>query len=162
MATSTILPLSQLSFFIPKPYKISRAAPFRPWKQRTSQPTGFKCHKMYVPGFGEASPEAKAANNLHNFFTYIAVKIVTAQLQVRSAYCKNDFEWDNLERLASKVSNPLSLFSERVFSPLYISLSPIIPTYPRNWFLQMVGESNTRLMRDYVLETTHAESERGQ
>jgi len=33
-------------------------------------------------GFGEASPEAKAANNLHNFFTYIAVRIVTAQLQV--------------------------------------------------------------------------------
>ncbi|XP_057463356.1 chaperonin-like RBCX protein 1, chloroplastic [Actinidia eriantha] len=172
MATSTILPLSQLSFFTPNPNKISRAAPFRPWKQRTSQPTGFKCHKMYVPGFGEASPEAKAANNLHNFFTYIAVSIVTAQLQsynpeayeelmeflskhslndgdkfcsdlmresprhkslalrileVRSAYCKNDFEWDNLERLASK----------------------------------MVGESNTRLMRDYVLETTHAESERG-
>ena len=33
-------------------------------------------------GFGEASPEAKAANNLHSFFTYIAVRIVAAQLQV--------------------------------------------------------------------------------
>lgn len=33
-------------------------------------------------GFGEASPEAKAAKNLHNFFTYIAVKIVSAQLEV--------------------------------------------------------------------------------
>ena len=33
-------------------------------------------------GFGEASPEAKAAKNLHNFFTYVAVRIVTAQLQV--------------------------------------------------------------------------------
>lgn len=36
----------------------------------------------HIAGFGEASPEAKAANNLHNFFTYIAVKIVTAQLEV--------------------------------------------------------------------------------
>lgn len=35
-----------------------------------------------IAGFGEASPEAKAAKNLHNFFTYIAVRIVTAQLQV--------------------------------------------------------------------------------
>lgn len=122
-----------------------------------------------VKGFGEASPEAKAANNLHNFFTYIAVKIVAAQLQsynpeaykdlmefldrhslsngdefcanlmresskhkslalrileVRSAYCKNDFEWDNLKRLAVK----------------------------------MVNESNTKIMRDYVQETSHVES----
>ncbi|KAG2688402.1 hypothetical protein I3760_09G093900 [Carya illinoinensis] len=37
--------------------------------------------KDVCPGFGEASPEAKAAKNLHNFFTYIAVRIVTAQLQ---------------------------------------------------------------------------------
>ncbi|CAK9183629.1 unnamed protein product [Ilex paraguariensis] len=36
---------------------------------------------LFVAGFGEASPEAKASNNLHNFFTYIAVSIVTAQLQ---------------------------------------------------------------------------------
>lgn len=33
-------------------------------------------------GFGEASPEKKAAKNLHDFFTYIAVRIVTAQLEV--------------------------------------------------------------------------------
>ncbi|XP_058080917.1 chaperonin-like RBCX protein 1, chloroplastic isoform X2 [Magnolia sinica] len=39
------------------------------------------CSKMFVPGFGEASPEAKAATNLHNFFTFLAVKIVLAQLQ---------------------------------------------------------------------------------
>lgn len=103
--------------------------------------------------------------NLHDFFTYIAVRIVTAQLEsyspeayeelmeflsrhslndgdkfcaelmressrhkglamrileVRSAYCKNDFEWDNLKRLSVK----------------------------------MVDESNTSLMRDYVVETS--------
>ncbi|KAJ3692850.1 hypothetical protein LUZ60_011945 [Juncus effusus] len=126
------------------------------------------CQKMYVPGFGEASPEAKAANNLHNFFNYIAVKIVLAQLEsynpeahkelmdfvdrnsledadsfckqlmreserhktlalrileVRSAYIKNDFEWDNLKKLSFK----------------------------------MVEEANIKLMREYVLETSHIE-----
>lgn len=84
----------------------------RPSKPRTSRPTRLHCQKMYVPGgfysppqscfclvfyymqkwnnwlvfnnagFGEASPEAKAAQNLHNFFTYIAVRIVAAQLEV--------------------------------------------------------------------------------
>ena len=43
-------------------------------------------------GFGEASPEAKAANNLHNFFTYIAVKIVTAQLQVHTSSSYHAYE----------------------------------------------------------------------
>jgi hypothetical protein len=37
-------------------------------------------------GFGEASPEAKAAINLHNFFTYTAVKIVAAQLEVPTPF----------------------------------------------------------------------------
>ncbi|KAL7213590.1 hypothetical protein ACSBR2_016171 [Camellia fascicularis] len=171
-SSTTILQLShQISFLPPKLCRRRRrsimdSSPFRPWKQMISRPTRFYCQKMYVPGFGEASPEAKGAKNLHNFFTYIAVRIVTAQLQsynpeayeelmeflgthslndgdkfcaelmreslrhkslgmqVRSAYCKNDFEWDNLKRLASK----------------------------------MVDESNTRLMRDYVLE--HVEREK--
>ncbi|CAL1412873.1 unnamed protein product [Linum trigynum] len=123
------------------------------------------CHKMYVPGFGE-SPESKAAKYLVSFFTYVALEIVSAQLraynreahaelmefldshplkdgdefcaalmrqssrhkglalriiEVRSAYCKMDFEWDNLHRLA----------------------------------LKKVSDSNTRLMRDYVSETSH-------
>lgn len=38
--------------------------------------------RIYNLGFGEASPEAKAAGNLQNFFTYVAVKIVLAQLEV--------------------------------------------------------------------------------
>ncbi|KAM7506295.1 hypothetical protein LguiB_005199 [Lonicera macranthoides] len=172
MESSTILlPISHFSFLTPKPHRRNRAYPFKPGKPRTSQPTRLFCQKMYVPGFGEASPEAKAAKNLHNFFTYIAVRIVTAQLEsynteaykelmefldrhsvndgdkfcanlmresprhkslamrileVRSAYCKRDFEWDNLERLASK----------------------------------MVDDSNTRLMREYVLETSHVEGEK--
>ncbi|XP_041989326.1 chaperonin-like RBCX protein 1, chloroplastic isoform X2 [Salvia splendens] len=115
--------------------------------------------------FGEASPEAKAAKHLHDFFTYVAVRIVIGQLEsyneeayadmmkfmenhsvddgdkfcadlmressnhkalalrileVRSAYCKTDFEWDNLQRLSQK----------------------------------MVEDRNTKVMRDYLSETT--------
>lgn len=40
------------------------------------------CYTGRDVGFGEASPEAKAAENLHNFFTFVAVKIVAAQLEV--------------------------------------------------------------------------------
>ncbi|KAJ4976719.1 hypothetical protein NE237_001825 [Protea cynaroides] len=172
MESSRIVPLYQLSFFPSKPDSCRGfASPTRQWKQRTTRTTRLHCQKMYVPGFGEASPEAKAATNLHNFFTYIAVKIVMAQLEsynpeayvellefldrnslndgnkfcanlmressrhkalalrileVRSAYCKNDFEWENLKRLAFK----------------------------------MVNESNTELMRNYVLETSHEEGDK--
>ncbi|CAO2206778.1 unnamed protein product [Urochloa humidicola] len=129
-----------------------------------------RCSKMYVPGFGEGSPEKKAAINLQHFFNYIAVRIVLAQLEsynreayyelkefmdrtslndaeifckkliresprmkglamrileVRSAYVKSDFEWDNLKKLSFK----------------------------------MVDEANTKLMRDYVLEVSHIEDE---
>ncbi|XP_042519451.1 chaperonin-like RBCX protein 1, chloroplastic [Macadamia integrifolia] len=170
MESSPIVPFSQISFFLPKPSRTRGfASPTRPWKQRTNRTTRLRCQKMFVPGFGEASPEAKAATNLHNFFTFVAVKIVMAQLEsynpeayeelmeflgrtslndgnkfcanlmresprhknlalrileVRSAYCKNDFEWENMKRLAFK----------------------------------MVNDSNTKLMRDYVLETSHEES----
>ncbi|ESW19683.1 hypothetical protein PHAVU_006G146300 [Phaseolus vulgaris] len=165
MEFSATLPLSQLPYVYPETSRSNKIYPFWPCKQRSSQPTRLHCNKMFVPGFGEASPEAKAAKNLHNFFTFVAVKIVAAQLEsynpeayeelieflgrhslndgdkfcatmfressrhknlalrimeVRSAYCKNDFEWDNLKRLA----------------------------------LKMVTESNTRLMTEYVLETT--------
>ncbi|KDP20705.1 hypothetical protein JCGZ_21176 [Jatropha curcas] len=166
MESSALPPLSQLSFCPPKSNR-NKAYPW-PWPCKKPRTARFQCHKMYVPG--ELSPEKKAANNLHNFFNYVAVKIVSAQLQsynpeayeelmeflgrhslndgdkfcanlmressrhknlalrileVRSAYCKNDFEWDNLKRLAEK----------------------------------MVDDSNKRLMRDYVLETSHVDIE---
>ncbi|KAL2341322.1 hypothetical protein Fmac_009262 [Flemingia macrophylla] len=171
MEYSATLPLSQLPYVYPAAPTSNKAYPFWPCNRRSSQPTRLHCNKMFVPGFGEASPEAKAAKNLHNFFTYIAVKIVAAQLEsynpeayeelmdfldrhslndgdkfcasmfressrhknlalrimeVRSAYCKNDFEWDNLKRLAFK----------------------------------MVTDSNTRLMKDYILETSSAETDK--
>ncbi|KAL5773245.1 hypothetical protein ACOSP7_012844 [Xanthoceras sorbifolium] len=162
-----------LSFFPSKINRNNKLFPSLPCKQHRSSRTSstpLNCQKMYVPGFGEASPEAKAAKNLHNFFNYVAVRIVSAQLEsynkeaydelmeflskhslddgdkfcadlmressrhkglalrileVRSAYCKHDFEWDNMKRLA----------------------------------LQMVDDSNTKLMRDFVLETSHVENE---
>ncbi|KAH7545696.1 chaperonin-like RBCX protein 1, chloroplastic [Ziziphus jujuba] len=173
-SSAAVQPVSQLSFLFPTKPNTKRNTFYPsswPSKPRTSRPTRLHCQKMYVPGFGEASPEAKAAKNLHSFFTYIAVRIVLAQLEsynpeayeelmefigrhslndgdkfcanlmressrhkglalriieVRSAYCKNDFEWDNLKRLAIK----------------------------------MVDEGNTKLMREYVLETSKVESEK--
>ncbi|KAK4284331.1 hypothetical protein QN277_001180 [Acacia crassicarpa] len=168
METSATLALSQVPCLYPSKPHHSRVYPFSsPLKRRISQTTHLRCQKMYVPGFG-ASPEAKAAKNLHNFFTYIAVNIVSAQLEsynheayeelmeflsrhslndgdkfcasmmressrhknlalrileVRSAYCKQDFEWDNLKRVAVK----------------------------------MVNESNTRLMREFISETSPAD-----
>ncbi|CAM6091237.1 unnamed protein product [Calypogeia fissa] len=124
---------------------------------------------MFVPGFGEKPPEAKAADSLHNFFTFVAVKIVLSQLQdynreryldlkefvdrvslkdgdkfcvtlmresfrhkglamrimkVRSAYAKQDFEWDNLQKLCNK----------------------------------NMDDANTRLMRDFLVETSQYEN----
>lgn len=109
--------------------------------------------KMYVPdSFGGLSPERKAADALRNLFTFIAIRIVLAQLQgsgrgnlaaynaesykdlteymenntltdgdkwlaglmkknqllgvriveVRTAYCKEDFEWDSCKRIAAR------------------------------------------------------------
>ncbi|KAK3121738.1 hypothetical protein QOZ80_8BG0660090 [Eleusine coracana subsp. coracana] len=142
------------------------------WRQRRlrSVAAPLRCSKMYVPGFGEGSPEKKAAINLQHFFNYLAVRIVLAQLEsynreayfelkefvsrtslddadvfckkliresprlkglamrimeVRSAYVKTDFEWDNLKKLSFK----------------------------------MVDEANTKLMREYVLEVSHIEDE---
>ncbi|XP_055804893.1 chaperonin-like RBCX protein 1, chloroplastic [Solanum dulcamara] len=162
--SSTAIVFSQLSLFPSTLQTENKAYLFKPWKQRTCQSTRFQCHKMYVPGFGK-SPESTAAQHLHHFFNFIAVKIVAAQLEsynpeayeelrefldkhslsdgdkfcadlmresprhknlalrileVRSTYCKDDFEWDNLKRLASK----------------------------------MVDDSNKKLMTDYIVDTS--------
>ncbi|XP_057433417.1 chaperonin-like RBCX protein 1, chloroplastic isoform X2 [Lotus japonicus] len=164
MESSPNLALSQLpSVYSAIPSSKYRNYPFWPGNKRRSSPsTRIQCNKMFVPGFGEASPEAKAANNLHNFFTYTASynpeayeelmdfvgrhplddgdkfcatmfressrhkNLALRIMEVRSAYCKNDFEWDNLKRLAFK----------------------------------KVTESNTRLMRDYISETSPTETEK--
>ncbi|XP_031125316.1 chaperonin-like RBCX protein 1, chloroplastic [Ipomoea triloba] len=163
MESSIVFSISRLSLISPsKPQSLPL---FQPWKHRTPAPTTrLHCHKMYVPGHG-VPPEKTAAKHLHHFFNFVAVKIVAAQLQsynpeaydelmeflerhslndadkfcadlmressrhqnlalrimeVRSAYCKEDFEWDNLKKVASK----------------------------------MMDESNTRLLRNYIEETS--------
>ncbi|KAI5074040.1 hypothetical protein GOP47_0012053 [Adiantum capillus-veneris] len=135
-------------------------------KQRRLPPS-INC-KMFVPGFGSQSPEAKAASTLHNYFTYLAVQIVLAQLEdynpeaykelrefvdrtplndgdkfcatlmresprqkglamrileVRSTYASEDFEWDNVKKLAIKYGT----------------------------------EANTNLMREFLRETSSME-----
>eukprot|EP00877_Chromochloris_zofingiensis_P007521 jgi/Chrzof1/3021/Cz12g08150.t1 len=107
---------------------------------------------MFVPSdsFGGVSPEKKAANHLRTLFTFVAVKVILAQLEgsgrgslaaynqqsyqmlsdqlskvsfkdgddwveqlmqhdphlalrvmeVRDAYCREDFEWDQLRKVA--------------------------------------------------------------
>ncbi|XP_074592896.1 chaperonin-like RBCX protein 1, chloroplastic [Curcuma longa] len=164
-SSSSVFTLKSGSIALPR-----RRCSLSPPRKRLLASRDLRCQKMYVPGFAEASPEAKAARNLQDFFTYLAVKIVLAQLEsynreaydelmefisgnslndgekfcrrlmresprhkglalrileVRSAYAKQDFEWENLKKLAFK----------------------------------MVDESNTRLMRDYVEETSHLENE---
>ncbi|KAL8158944.1 hypothetical protein V2J09_000481, partial [Rumex salicifolius] len=161
MEWSAVLSVSKPTLFLPKfsKHKLGSITHHNltPRKQRTTGRISryqLHCHKMFVPGFGEASPEVKAASYLHNFFTYIAVKIVTAQLEsynpeayaelmefldkhslndgdkfcaslmressrhktlalrileVRSAYCKRDFEWDNLQRVANKIKGQKNL-----------------------------------------------------
>ncbi|KAI3682868.1 hypothetical protein L1987_83198 [Smallanthus sonchifolius] len=83
MESSTILPSSHLSIFCHKPYGITIGTfPFNSKQpKRTSNLTVTNCQKMHVSGFGEASPETKAAKNLHNFFTYVAVRVIIAQLE---------------------------------------------------------------------------------
>ncbi|KAK9935972.1 hypothetical protein M0R45_012840 [Rubus argutus] len=76
-SSAALVPFSQLpSFFPQKPNnnRISKLVLLGHPNQEPSLPTRLHCQKMYVPGFGEASPEAKAANNLHSFFTYVAVR----------------------------------------------------------------------------------------
>ncbi|KAG9142407.1 hypothetical protein Leryth_020810 [Lithospermum erythrorhizon] len=81
----SLLSSSQHSFFTAIQKNKAPPLPFRLSKKRTYRRTPrLRCQKMYVPGFGEASPEAKAAKHLHNFFTYVAVRIVTAQLESRA------------------------------------------------------------------------------
>ncbi|EMS55153.1 hypothetical protein TRIUR3_06178 [Triticum urartu] len=84
--------------------------------------------------------------------------MVTAMriLEVRSAYMKNDFEWDNLKKLSFKVG----CFPRRSII-ITIKKRPFIVVYflPSIAHGQMVDEANIKLMRDYVLETSHIEDD---
>lgn len=83
-------------------------------------------------------------------------------LQVRSAYAKQDFEWENLKKLAFKVDSTFFFFSKvKNTSKLDFGVG-FVKLFLRSLCIvlwQMVDESNTRLMRDYVEETSHLENE---
>jgi hypothetical protein len=82
-------------------------------------------------GFGEASPEAKAAINLHNFFTYTAVKIVAAQLEVPTyhLYLPLLFLFVFL-LLWILIMTPKLRYSETISSPVKISQEEVRLIYP--------------------------------
>eukprot|EP00271_Cylindrocystis_brebissonii_P010193 TRINITY_DN26307_c0_g1_i1.p1 TRINITY_DN26307_c0_g1~~TRINITY_DN26307_c0_g1_i1.p1 ORF type:complete len:211 (-),score=21.27 TRINITY_DN26307_c0_g1_i1:909-1541(-) len=121
--------------------------------------------KMFVPGFGEKSPEGKAADSLHNFFTFLAVKIVLAQLQ---AY--NPEGYRDLRAFADRV--PLKdgdrfiaelMRESPQHKVLALRLLEVRSVYAHEDFewenLKMVSEkvmdeSNTRLMREFLQETS--------
>lgn len=129
-----------------------------------------RCSKMYVPGFGEGSPERKAAIHLQHFFNYIAVSIVLAQLESynREAYLE-------LKEFISRTSlNDAEIFCEKLMreSPrlkgLALRILEVRSAYVKNEFewdnlkelsFKMVDEANTKLMRDYVVEVSHIEDE---
>ncbi|EES13856.1 chaperonin-like RBCX protein 1, chloroplastic [Sorghum bicolor] len=148
------------------------------WRRRTtenrrrlaSSVAPARCSKMYVPGFGEGSPERKAAIILQHFFNYIAVTVVLAQLESynREAY----FE---LKEFISRTSlNDAEIFCEKLMreSPrlkgLAMRILEVRSGYVKNDFewdnlkklsFKMVDEANTKLMRDYVVEVSHIEDE---
>ncbi|TQD98721.1 hypothetical protein C1H46_015630 [Malus baccata] len=111
-----------------------------------SQSRTFNSHDR----FGEPSPEAKAANNLHSFFTYVAVRIVCAQLE---SYNTEAYE-ELMEFLSRNSLNDGDQFCANLMreSSRHKGLALRI--------LEMVDESNTRLMRDYVREISHVEGDR--
>ncbi|KAL1198985.1 Chaperonin-like RBCX protein 1 [Cardamine amara subsp. amara] len=80
-SSSLLLHHSYLSYLNPKFRKTPSFSYPLMRNSRKCKPTRICSNKMYVPGFGEASPEAKAAKYLHDFFTYVAVMIVSAQLE---------------------------------------------------------------------------------
>ncbi|XP_071742561.1 chaperonin-like RBCX protein 1, chloroplastic isoform X2 [Rutidosis leptorrhynchoides] len=150
MESSTIPSLSYFSNLYYKPHGTTTSAfPCKQWKlnQRTPHKTLTNCQKMYVPGFGEASPEAKAAKNLHNFFTYVAVRIVNAQLESYNTEAHKELT-EFLKTHSLNDGDKFCAALMRQSSSLAMRI------------LEMADESNTRLMRDYVLETSHVESEK--
>ncbi|XP_041993375.1 chaperonin-like RBCX protein 1, chloroplastic isoform X2 [Salvia splendens] len=168
MASHTIPPSP--SVFPPKPHGgASMPLSLRPWWTSTTRAasTTLQCHKMYVPGFGEASPEAKAAKHLHDFFTYVAVRIVIAQLESynEEAYAdmmkfmKNHSVDDGDKFCADLMRESSNHKALRTFYPSLINYFADI----RGDFewdnlhrlsQKMVEDRNTKVMRDYLSETT--------
>lgn len=123
---------------------------------------------MFVPGFPDMSPEAKAAGQLHNFFTYLAVKIVLAQLESYNTEAYAELkEFVNRTSLNDGDKFCASLMRE---SPrhkgLAMRIMEVRSAYAqldfewenlRKLVLENANKSNKKLMRDYITETSHVE-----
>ncbi|GJN03532.1 hypothetical protein PR202_ga20987 [Eleusine coracana subsp. coracana] len=138
-----------------------------------------RCSKMYVPGFGEGSPEKKAAINLQHFFNYLAVRIVLAQLEVAISPwilivpCILDCSYNReayfeLKEFVSRTSlDDADVFCKKLIreSPRLKGLAMRILETDFEWdnlkklSFKMVDEANTKLMREYVLEVSHIEDQ---
>lgn len=124
-----------------------------------------RCHKMFVPGFGEKSPEAKAAEALHNFFTYVAVKIVASQLQDYNEEAYADL-MKFLDTVSLKDGDKFcaALLRESArHKNLALRIMEVRSAYANQDFewenvkdlsLKHIEESNTALMRKFVIETS--------
>ncbi|KAJ7539473.1 hypothetical protein O6H91_11G095700 [Diphasiastrum complanatum] len=126
------------------------------------------CQRMFVPGFGEKSPERKAADSLHNFFTFLAVKIVLAQLE---DYNREAYEelMEFVDRTSLKDGDKFCAALMRESSRhkgLALRILEVRSVYAREDFewdnlkslsLKQLDKANTALMRQFIVETSNFE-----
>eukprot|EP00897_Mesotaenium_endlicherianum_P002761 jgi/Mesen1/2512/ME000016S01865 len=121
------------------------------------------CSKMHIPGPGEKSPEGKAADSLHNFFTFLAVKIVLAQLQAYNPEGHQEL-MEFCERVplkdGDKFVGALMRESHR-HKGLALRIMEVRSAYATEDFewdnlrkcsLKVMEASNTTLMREFLVE----------
>ncbi|CAI5489676.1 unnamed protein product [Closterium sp. Naga37s-1] len=120
--------------------------------------------KMVIPGFGE-SPEARSAGALHNFFTYIAVRIVLSQLQAynREGYAElKEFtdrvplkDGDQFCATLMRESPRHKKFAMRILEVRQAyALEDFEWENLRSVSLKRMEEGNKQLMRDFLMETS--------
>ncbi|GJP32336.1 hypothetical protein CLOM_g16938 [Closterium sp. NIES-68] len=120
--------------------------------------------KMVIPGFGE-SPEAKSAASLHNFFTYIAVRIVLSQLQAynREGYAELKEFTDRVplkdgDQFCAALMRESPRHKQLAMRILEVRQAYALEDFEwdnlRAVSFQRMEEGNTRLMRDFLMETS--------
>lgn len=124
--------------------------------------------KMFVPGFGEASPEGQAATAMHNFFTYVAVKIVCSQLEDYNKEAYADL-MDFVERTPLKDGDKFiaTLMRESYnHKNLALRIMEVRSAYANQDFewealqaltAKQMETANTSLMRKFLTETSNME-----
>lgn len=140
----------------------------RPHRGKTRRRLLIARSKMFVPGFGSQSPEARAADTLHNYFTYLAVKIVLAQLEEYNpeAYKElTEFVDKTPLKDGDKFCAALMRESPR-HKGLALRILEVRSAYASQDFewdnmkrltVQHAEKSNTTLMREFLVETSNME-----